>query len=97
MIPRRILLTGASGFVARHLIPRVREAFPEAVLTLCGEGLTPLDVSDRAAVFRLVRDVRPDACVHLAAISAIADARRAPERAWQVNLLGTLADRKSVV
>ncbi len=91
MTPRRVLLTGASGFVARHLVPRLAAAFPDAVLTLCGEGRTPLDVTDRAAVADLVREVRPDACIHLAAISAIGDARQDPERAWRVNVMGTLA------
>lgn len=91
--PRRVLVTGAGGFVARHLIPRLRAAFPEAALTLCGPGpdLTPLDVADAAAVDALVAAVRPDACVHLAAVSAIPAARRAPDLAWRVNLLGTLA------
>ncbi len=90
-MPRRILLTGASGFVAGHLIPQLRAAFPDADLTLCGEGLVALDISDHAAVFDLVRRVRPEACIHLAAISAIGEARRDPERAWRVNLMGTLA------
>jgi GDP-4-dehydro-6-deoxy-D-mannose reductase len=89
--PRRILLTGASGFVAGHLIGRLRAAFPQAELILCGEGLEPLDIADRAAVFALVRRVRPDACVHLAAVSAVPAARRDPELAWRVNLHGSLA------
>jgi nucleoside-diphosphate-sugar epimerase len=91
MQPRRILLTGASGFVAGHLVPRLRAAFPAAALTLCGVGGEALDIADRDAVFELVRRVRPEACIHLAAISAIGEARRDPERAWRVNLMGTLA------
>ena len=91
--PRRVLVTGAGGFVARHLIPRLRAAIPEAALTLCGPGpdMTPLDVADAAAVDALVAAVRPEACVHLAAVSAIPAARREPDLAWRVNLLGTLA------
>ena len=91
MIPRRILLTGASGFVARHLIPRLRADFPGAELVLCGEGQTRLDITDAAAVRALVARVRPEACVHLAAIVAVAEARRDPGLAWRVNVLGTLA------
>ena len=91
MRPRRILVTGAFGFVGRHLVPRLRAAFPEAALTLCGEEGVGLDIADRAAVFDLVKAVRPEAVVHLAAISAIGEARRDPERAWRVNVLGTLA------
>jgi GDP-4-dehydro-6-deoxy-D-mannose reductase len=33
---------------------------------------------------------RPDACIHLAAVTAVADARRDPDQAWRVNLHGTL-------
>jgi GDP-4-dehydro-6-deoxy-D-mannose reductase len=91
MAPRRILLTGASGFVAGHLVPALRGAFPAAELSLCGEGHIALDIADPAAVQSLVRSLRPDACVHLAAISAVPEARRDPGQAWRVNLHGTLA------
>jgi nucleoside-diphosphate-sugar epimerase len=37
-----------------------------------------------------VRQTRPDACIHLAAVSALSQARRDPDHAWQVNLHGTL-------
>ena len=93
MPPRRILVTGASGFVAGHLLPRLRAGFPDAVLTLCGDrpGMVALDVTDAAAVDALVAAALPDACVHLAAIAAIPAARAEPDRAWRVNLFGTLA------
>nr|WP_283949887.1 GDP-mannose 4,6-dehydratase [Limobrevibacterium gyesilva] len=85
------MLTGAGGFVAGHLVPRLRAAFPQAALTLCGGGNLDLDVTDAAAVRALVARVRPDACVHLAAVSAVPLARQDPDHAWRVNLHGTLA------
>ena len=88
---RRILVTGASGFVASHLIPVLRLEFPQAELILCGEGQVALDITDTAAVAALVRHHRPDGCVHLAAVSAVPAARRDPGHAWRVNLHGTLA------
>ena len=99
MTPRRILVTGASGFVASHLIPRLGSAFPDAELTLCSiePGAVVLDVTDAAAVDALVGAVRPDACVHLAAIAAIPAARQDPELAWRVNLHGTLALARAVL
>jgi len=88
--PRRILLTGASGFVAGHLAPRLRSAFPAAELFPIGNGPGAVDVTDADAVHALVREVRPDACVHLAAVSTVQAARRDVGHAWQVNLLGSL-------
>lgn len=81
----RILMTGASGFVGGHLLPALRSAFPNAEI-FSGH----VDVADRLAVGSAVRRARPDACVHLAAISNVPTAGRDPGNAWQVNLHGTL-------
>jgi nucleoside-diphosphate-sugar epimerase len=89
--PRRLLVTGASGFVAGHLVPRLRLGFPESELVLCGNGGETLDISDDAAVQALVARVQPQLCVHLAAISAVPAARENPNQAWQVNLHGSLS------
>jgi GDP-4-dehydro-6-deoxy-D-mannose reductase len=91
---RRILVTGAAGFVGSHLLPALRGRFPEAEIKGTGlhdaPGLTKLDVTDNDAVAALVRRWQPDACVHLAAVAAIGAARRQPELAWRVNLHGSL-------
>ena len=85
MEPERILLTGGSGFVGGHLSHALQQAFPNATVHAGG-----VDVTDRTALTSVVRDVRPDACIHLAAVSALRQARRDPDQAWQVNLHGTL-------
>ena len=89
--PARIVLTGASGFVAGHLAPRLRKAFPASTLVLCGAGQTELDITDRAAVRAFVSQMVPDLWVNLAAVSAIPAARDDPARTWEVNLHGPLA------
>ncbi len=84
--PVRVLVTGLSGFAGVHLHRSMARHCPDATLF-------PLecDLCDAGAVERRVRALRPDACLHLAAISAIPVARAEPERAWAVNLHGTLS------
>ena len=91
------MVTGASGFVAQHLVPRLRQSFPDSNLLLCGTGHIDLDVSDGEAVRSLVAREMPDACVHLAAISAVPAARDDPARAWRVNLHGSLELARAIL
>ncbi len=71
--------------MGRHLLPVLRASFPGAELFS-----EHVDVADADAITAAMREVRPDACIHLAAVTAVADARRDPDRAWRVNLHGTL-------
>jgi GDP-4-dehydro-6-deoxy-D-mannose reductase len=90
--PRRILITGASGFVGRHLTHSLSAAYPDATL------FTPaFDVCDAAEVSATVRSAAPDCCVHLAAVSTIAAAREDEDRAWRTNLHGTLNLARSIL
>lgn len=91
-IPTSILLTGASGFVGGHLSAALHTAFPEAKLVT-----TTFDLRDLEAVERIVRETKPTACFHLAAISAIPDARKDPSAAWQINLIATLGLAESIL
>jgi len=95
----KILVTGAGGFVGGHLLPALTAAFPAAELIGCGNapGDRPLELTDAASVDDAVREIRPDACVHLAAIAAISAARTDPDLAWRVNLGGTLALARAIL
>jgi GDP-4-dehydro-6-deoxy-D-mannose reductase len=83
--PRRILITGATGFVGRHLIRALASAFPGATL------LTPtFDLTNFHEISSAIREAAPETCIHLAAISTPAKAALDEELAWRVNLHGTL-------
>jgi GDP-4-dehydro-6-deoxy-D-mannose reductase len=81
----RIMVTGAGGFVGRHLLRILHQTLPN-----CEVVASAFDVTDAKAVKTAVEETRPDAVVHLAAIAAVGPARENPDTAWQVNLHGTL-------
>lgn len=82
----RVLVTGAEGFVGRHLLPRLVDAGLEVTGTD-----RDVDVTDRAAVLEAVRRVRPQGVVHLAAQSSVAASWKDPLSAYRLNYLGSLA------
>ena len=82
----RILVTGASGFVGSRLLPRLAA---EGASVLATD--TDVDVRDAAAVRAAVKEARPEALIHLAALSSVAGSFEVAEAAYQVNFLGTHA------
>jgi GDP-4-dehydro-6-deoxy-D-mannose reductase len=79
------MVTGADGFVGRHLLPALRATWPNSVIVAPN-----LDVRDNRAVSDAIRDVAPSCCVHLAAITSVIQAAQGQREAWAVNLHGTL-------
>ncbi len=100
----RVLLTGADGFLGRHLLDALRAAGHET-LAACRPGgpavdapTVPLELTDAASV-RAAVEPSADAVVHLAAVAYSREANDDPGGAWHVNaggtarLLAALADR----
>jgi len=72
--------------VGRHLVPRLRARGHDVTATD-----RELDVSDAAVMAAFVARTRPDAIVHLAAVSSVAASREDPGLAFRVNFLGVHA------
>jgi GDP-4-dehydro-6-deoxy-D-mannose reductase len=76
----QVLITGATGFVGRHLTAYLRQAVPDAVLVgttltqaadTVGIRYVACDLRDGEAVQRLMEDVKPVLVVHLAGQASI--------------------------
>jgi GDP-4-dehydro-6-deoxy-D-mannose reductase len=84
---KRVLLTGASGFVGRHVLASGSDgAFAGAEFI----ALPAVDVRDREALQRELRGVRPDYVIHLAAQSFVPRSFEDPAETIEINVLGTL-------
>ena len=99
----RLLITGVTGFVGRHLVAHVREAHPEVEIIglVRPDGLpepdpawrvTALtaDLEDAKAIEAAVAEARPDAVVHLAAQSSPALSWSDPAGTFRTNAVGLL-------
>ena len=84
----RALVTGASGFVGRHLVAHL-EAEGDTVVGLDRNGPCPTDITDAEAVRRRVADVQPDAVYHLAALTHVGESFEQRDSVSAVNIDGT--------
>jgi len=98
----RILVTGASGFIASRLIPRLA-ALDHEVLALeryvtgryvlgknSAVGKVFSDLNDYAAIRKAIREVQPEAIIHLASISPVSYSYDHPLEVMDTNFLATV-------
>ena len=78
-----VLVTGAKGFVGQRLVARLTQT-GQSVVGIDRE----VDVADEAQVAKTFAETRPDAVVHLAALSFVPTSWNDPERVYRVNFLG---------
>jgi GDP-4-dehydro-6-deoxy-D-mannose reductase len=84
----RALVTGASGFVGRHLIEHLRASGDD--VTGCDRADGSCDIGDRASVNAAIGRARPDVVYHLAGWSDVGSSWGAPLEVFRANAEGTL-------
>ena len=87
MPPVKAFVTGASGFVGRHLVAHLRDCGDEVVPTDRSDGGPDLLDADEFAT--LVAEVRPDVIYHLAGQADVAASWLSPIETMRVNVEGT--------
>lgn len=92
---RPLVITGASGFLGWHLCRRARPRWPVHGLyhrhlpELPGLALTGLDLTNAAALGRWLRDIRPAAVIHTAALSLPNHCEEQPDQSAAINIKAT--------
>ena len=80
---KRVLITGASGFVGSRLVRAMQNEY---------ELLTPthaaFDITSSEAIESYIEEHRPEAIIHLAAISNTGYCEEHPDESYLVNVVG---------
>jgi GDP-4-dehydro-6-deoxy-D-mannose reductase len=87
MARMRVLVTGANGFVGRHLVAHLERCGDDVAETDRHHGI---DILDAEAVGKTVDEARPDVVYHLAAWSDVGGSWSDPAEVFRVNAEGTL-------
>jgi GDP-4-dehydro-6-deoxy-D-mannose reductase len=88
----RALVTGAGGFVGRHLVEALRADGCEVLAAggpTDGDVALRIDLADEASLRDALERARPDVVFHLAAQSFVPESLRDPQETYAANVLGT--------
>lgn len=81
----RVLVTGVKGQLGHDVMNELSKRGYQGI----GVDVEEMDITDRAAVERVMKEVRPDKVVHCAAWTAVDDAEDKEELCRRVNAEGT--------
>ena len=96
----KVLVTGADGFVGRYLLKELKALGHGTAALIFVEPKPALEyadevhwaeITDTAAVDKAVISIKPDACVHLAAVSSVVEGKLDPVSMFRVNVTGTVS------
>jgi GDP-4-dehydro-6-deoxy-D-mannose reductase len=110
LTPRSVLITGAAGFVGRHMTAYCKAAWPEARLHAGArrddipdggiaeaDTVVPFDLFEPTSISAAIATTKPDVCIHLAARADVAQSFEAPDLVWTANVDGTRALASSIL
>ena len=100
---RRILITGAGGFLGKALVKTLAGQNRTTVIALCHHAhqcdefsnqnaieTTHADLTAEGTVDTILRKYHPDILFHLAALARLQEGQKNPEKAVKTNLLSTI-------
>jgi dTDP-4-dehydrorhamnose reductase len=88
----KVLITGASGLLGRALLKEAAKSNMTAVAVYnrhAVDGGFPMNITKFDEVETAIRQVAPDFVIHAAAFTDVDACESEPQRAWEVNAVGT--------
>src|ERR1039458_3924514 len=101
LTPRKILVTGGAGYIGSHTVHMLLAQGHDVTIVdnlskgyrhnVPADRLYEIDLSDTAALVRLLREKQCDAVIHFAAFIAVGESMREPARYFTNNVAGSLS------
>jgi GDP-L-fucose synthase len=82
---KRVLVTGATGFMGHHILPQLEKSYSAEIVAV---GRSDYDLLEPGVPDAMIKDVKPDCVIHLAAKSGgIVDNKKRPADYYYDNIV----------